>query len=327
VVRIKIINFFENSMGSMKINWKHIGVIVAVSMVLASVFSGLVGHLFYKQTVKKIQYVYRRLDKIDLLSPSNVFGREGLDVVYERNLFNFDIPGDEVDLEKPTAFEDLSKLRKSTLPIKLVGLIYSGDPVNGVAVIQVKSSVSTFFVNDLIMEDAVLSQVLEKKIIISQKNGQREYLELKKKELHKNRRGKRSSKKSSLKDLSLIYGDIPPKSFEEEGFKRKGRFIQMSESYRSRLLTTDFTKMLQDAKATPNIVDGALQGFLLENIKKFSVYWKAGLMPGDVVEEINGEYLSDTGQSIKLVQSLRSAKEVDVRVKREGKYLDFQIRF
>ena len=76
--------------------------------------------------------------------------------------------------------------------------------------------------------------------------------------------------------------------------------------------------MLQDAKASPNLVDGELKGFRLDRIRNDSIYQKAGLQNGDVVEEINGIPLSDTAQAIKLLQSLRNESDIEIRFSRGG---------
>ena len=46
---------------------------------------------------------------------------------------------------------------------------------------------------------------------------------------------------------------------------------------------------------------------------------------GDVVEEINGILLTDTAQAIKLLNSLRNESEIEIRVVRGGKPINFLI--
>lgn len=66
------------------------------------------------------------------------------------------------------------------------------------------------------------------------------------------------------------------------------------------------------------MVDGELKGFKLDRIRSDSIYQKAGLQNGDVVEEINGIPLTDTSQAIKLLQSLRNEADIEIRFSRSG---------
>jgi type II secretion system protein C len=112
--------------------------------------------------------------------------------------------------------------------------------------------------------------------------------------------------------------DAPPENYREEGFERKGNNIEVTSEYKNRLLSVDFANVLQDAKASPNMVDGVLKGWRMDRIRKSSFYEKAGMQNGDVVEEINGVVLSDAGQSIKLLQGMKNESEFDIKINRNG---------
>jgi type II secretion system protein C len=120
--------------------------------------------------------------------------------------------------------------------------------------------------------------------------------------------------------------DAPPENYKEDGFERKGSNIELSSEYKSRLLTTDFANVLQDAKASPNMVDGVLKGWKMDRIRKGSFYEKSGIQNGDVIEEINGVVLSDAGQSIKLLQSLRNESEIELKLNRNGQKMNFMLK-
>ena len=118
----------------------------------------------------------------------------------------------------------------------------------------------------------------------------------------------------------------PPESYKEEGFERKGTSIEMSSEYKNRLLTADFAAVLQDAKASPNVVNGVLKGWKLDRIRKGSIYEKAGVQNGDVIMEINGVMLNDAAQSIKHLQGLRNESELDLSLDRGGTKLNFNFK-
>src|SRR5690606_24595164 len=124
---------------------------------------------------------------------------------------------------------------------------------------------------------------------------------------------------SGDRSVAPIATEPPPPTYKEEGFERKDREITMTQAYKQRLLTEQFTNVLQDAKATPKIGEGGeIQGFCLTRIRKDSIYEKAGLQNDDCVTEINGVPLTDTAQAIRLLQSLRNENEIEVRLMRGG---------
>ena len=92
----------------------------------------------------------------------------------------------------------------------------------------------------------------------------------------------------------------------------------MSAEYKNTLLGPGLATVLQDAKASPNMVDGVLKGWRMDQIKADSFYAKSGMQNGDVALEINGVVLSDAGQSIKLLKDLKNENEIDIKVNRNG---------
>lgn len=90
---------------------------------------------------------------------------------------------------------------------------------------------------------------------------------------------------------------------------REGNKIVISKNYRDRLLTEDFSKLMTDAKATPVLENGKVKGFKLSRIKEGSVYAKAGLKDGDVVESINGKSFDSSADAIKALNSIKSSEQ------------------
>ena len=108
--------------------------------------------------------------------------------------------------------------------------------------------------------------------------------------------------------------------------KEKANEIKITEEFKRNLLTPDnMAKILQDAKAEPNMVNGELKGFRLTRIRENSVYEKAGFQNNDVVEEINGIPLRDAAGAIRLLQQLKTSKDIEVRVTRGGSAFDLNI--
>lgn len=312
--------------GLQKLPWRLLTAVVAASFIVATMASISSGYfLLGKEKVVTTSSNLAVSEALPLNIPPATLSQAGIDLILKRNIFNSEgVVGEE---KKDATSKDKSNvLVKSDLPVTLVGTIYGGTPFNGIAVIettQKEKKVNTFQVGDLLLKEATLVEIYPEKVIVERLNGQREFIVLKQEELKVNKRRQKGGPKMDLANSLAPSGGgyattPPPDSFKEDGFDRKGNEIQMNESYRDRLLTVDFAKVLQDAKAAPNIVDNQLKGFILTKIRKDSVYEKSGFMDGDVIEEINGVSLTDTAQTIKFLNALRGEKEIEVRFRRGG---------
>lgn len=243
--------------------------------------------------------------------------RAGIETILNRNLFNKDgVLEEEKDSDEDDVEEDLGKssIPKSELDIKILGIIYGGSPTSGAVTLQNRSSgqITTFLADEFVTGDAQLKEILQDRIIVF-RNSRLEYIEVEQPpDSKKQRRRGRSVGVKTVAPISKSGLD----KFSEPGFERSGNEITLSSDYRKKLLTADFTKVLQDAKAEPNLVGGELDGFRLTRIRADSIYEKSGLQNGDVIKEINGVSLVDTAQTIKLLNSLRSAAEIEVRINR-----------
>ena len=240
--------------------------------------------------------------------------------ILDRNIFNSEGKvGDSVD--GPSRNKVSDKVLKSDLQLKLMGVIFSGDPFNGLAMLELGSANKTtsYMVGDKIQDDATLFQVFDDRIIIERSGGIREYVELQHFEIVSSRGKKPSREIKSGAGVGAIAGGATPTEFKEDGFERKSNSIKLTEEYKRNLLTPDnLTKILQDAKAEPNMVGGQLLGFRLTRFRENSVYEKAGFQNGDIIEEINGIPLKDAGGAIRLLNQLREAKDIEVRMNRNG---------
>ncbi len=107
-------------------------------------------------------------------------------------------------------------------------------------------------------------------------------------------------------------------TFSEEGFQRKGKEINMTASYRDKLVKQDLAKILMQATAQPHLEDGTITGFALSQIDEGSIYWKSGLKDGDVITSINGIALTSVSGAIKLLHTLKNSDNIEVDFKRGG---------
>lgn len=238
-----------------------------------------------------------------------------LESILSRNLFNAEgIAGDTKSKEN-----NKNEIQKSELRLTVIGTIFGGDAKSGVAMIENSSTkaINSFMVGDEILpgENAVLSHVWKEKIYILRDNSRYEFLEVANPELQRSSRKNRVATGADS-DRDGAATKSSQDVFSEPGFERKGNTVTMSADYRRKTLTSDFAKVLQDAKAEPNMVDGKLKGFKLTRIRDDSIYLKAGLEDGDVITEINGIELISASQAISTLQSLRDASKIEITYSR-----------
>ena len=290
--------------------------VTIVSFLAASVVSTYLGWWFMSQASKTERPASVGTQGITL-QPSIGQAKVATDKILERNIFNSEGLTGDVDTAANGA-----QMAKTQLPLRVLGIIYGGTPFNGIVMVEntQNKSVNSFMVSDQLTPEAKLAEIHTDMILIDNQ-GRREYAQLLDVELRRSTR-KGGAKKNATSPESLTgegYAtDAPPDAFKEDGFERRGTNIEVSAEYKNRLLTAELANVLQDAKASPNIVDGVLKGWRVDRIRKGSFFEKAGMQNGDVVEEINGVVLSDAGQSIALLKRMQSESEIDFKINRAG---------
>jgi general secretion pathway protein C len=308
--------------------WKPGLLLLGVSFVGATVASTLIGRFFMPKDARPATRPAPTVASISVGAPVPSLNQAAIDAILKRNIFDSEGPaGDAPAGDKKGDESKSQEVVKSDVPVKLMGTIYGGDPYSGIALVEneTKKTINSFMVGDMLTKDVMVKEVHKERIIIDH-SGRLEYVEVVTESLSRNRRAKKKAPATSAEpDIKPIATAPPPDQFKEDGLERKGHDTQMTQAYRQKLLTTDFTKVLQDAKATPNMVDGELKGFVLTRIRQDSIYEKAGLQNDDIVTEVNGVPLTDTAQAIRLLQSLRNESEIEVRILRGGSPQKFSL--
>lgn len=310
--------------------WKPTVAVIASGFALATVVSVVMGQWILDDAtgVKKSDEV----PATAVLGTDASITRSAVKEIIKRNIFNSEgKTAEDLASEEPGGKKIASDVAvKTSLPIKVLGIIYGGDSTSGIAVVEdtSKQVVNSFMYQDVIGKSAVILEILEDRIIFDN-DGSKEYAELFREETKKSRRKKGGESspvvKASNGDLSPLATTPPPTAYKEEGFERDKNKIVMSQDFKQKLLTGDFAKVLQDAKAEPNIVEGELRGFKLTRIRQDSIYEKAGFQNDDVITEINGTALTDTAQAIKLLNALKTETEIEVRLDRGGNFMNMAV--
>lgn len=309
---------FENIIKKLSaLPWRWIVLTIGAAFLVATVVTTITAWFMMPSESKTIVGGRVSPPFVTIPEPGVTLDQSVVQLILDRNIFNSEGKVGE-EKSRPKTAEDLSI---TDLPIRVLGIIYGGDPYSGIALVEntAKKVSNSFLAGDQIEADATLERIEIDRIIILRADGRREAAMLERQDIIRlsRRRGK-SKSQDKTSSRGGYATEAPPEEFSEPGFDRKGRAIEMSMDYKNKLLGQDFAQVLQDAKASPNMIDGELRGFRIDRIRNDSIYQKAGFQNGDVIEEINGIPLSDTAQAIKLLQSLRNEADIEIRFSRGG---------
>ena len=297
--------------------WRKISIALGAAFLGATVVSTIVAYIFAPTDFEKIIGASKVPVNVTISEPGVTFDQTAMDEILKRNIFNSEGQLDEEKGRVKTGEE----LSITDLPIRVLGIIYGGDSYTGIALIEntVKKTSNSFLVGDQIEADASLEKIEIDRLVLVRGDGRKEIAVLERQDIIRSTRKKgRARPKGDAGGERGFATEAPAETYKEPGFDRKGGNIEMSLDYKNKLLSTDFATVLQDAKASPNVVDGELKGFKLDRIRSDSIYQKAGLQNQDIIEEINGIPLTDTSQAVKLLQAVRHEGDIEIRFSRGG---------
>ncbi|WGL59296.1 PDZ domain-containing protein [Pigmentibacter sp. JX0631] len=231
-----------------------------------------------------------------------------LSAIISRNIFNLKgiIPDAESDGSRACSLEPF----KSSLPYKISGILFGGTSETSLVVFE-GSGNGIFKLGDHLPQGGTLHAIEKNRIFVVNKNCP-EYIDLIS-ELPKDPRLSRSPQNAS------------GASFKEDGFERNGNTTTATKQWVNNILTNDFAKTLEEAKASPNIVGGQVKGFVITNITQNSVYAKLGLRDGDIVSTINGIELNDAARAIQTLNSMRNENTIEMQIIRGGQTISFKV--
>ena len=206
-----------------------------------------------------------------------------------------------------TANATASKEQRKDFGYLVLGTIVSVNKSNSVALVKNRKSGRTHAVRvgTVIGKGLLLSAVNKKMITITQRG-----------ESYRIRVGS-----------SEEFGRISTRNIaQHEGLQRRDGNVTVSASYKDHLLKNELNKILMQAAAEPAIRNGKIVGFTLWAIEKGSIYEKLGFKNGDTVTSINDNSLVDAGQAVKVLVSLKRAKNLALKYTRGGVEHQMQVR-
>ena len=86
------------------------------------------------------------------------------------------------------------------------------------------------------------------------------------------------------------------------------------------LAMSDLPKLLTQARAVPNMVNGTVNGFRIDYIAPTSFYEKIGVQTGDVLQRVNGVDIRDPSTMLSLLQQLKNERTVKLDLVRNNQH-------
>ena len=200
-------------------------------------------------------------------------------------------------------------LPETNLKLTLRGLIASTDPNEARAIVADPSGKENFYkIGDKLPGNAELSEIHADRIVI-QRGGRYETLKLPKESLD-------METFSSTPEEPTPTGSTNQRVLATANSPATQQNISLRE-YRDTLLD-DPQKVADLVRFNPAFENGQFVGYKLQPGRDATFLTRYGLLPGDVVTEVNGVVLDSPSKGFGLIKDLSSADTLDLVVDRNG---------
>ncbi|WP_062263129.1 type II secretion system protein GspC [Endozoicomonas arenosclerae] len=187
---------------------------------------------------------------------------------------------------------DPNAVPKSRLSAKVTGIVASTVPSDSVAVIQTGGRDRTYRIGEKLQgSNAEVKDIYEDRVIVLN-------------------RGKH--------EALLLYPDEAGRKVEK---RNTGRLTEIRQQLISDPASfTDFVQFTTVQK------DGQLVGYQLTPGKFPEVFRQSGLKPNDVALSINGYDLSDSNDTMKLLQEVNQLAQISMTIERDGRLYEIEVK-
>ena len=185
--------------------------------------------------------------------------------------------------------------------LRLIGIVLS-DQRGGLAIVEELASKqqALYHLHDSVLDLGEVAEIRRNGIVIRQGNVE-ELLEL------------AISESLAAMAGAPATGPTPPSASSSGASLRK--VVDRREVEQA---MNDLPKLLSQARAVPNTVNGAVNGFRLDYIAPASFYEKIGVQTGDVLQRVNGVDIRDPSTMLTLLQQLKNEQIVKLDVVRNN---------
>jgi general secretion pathway protein C len=281
--------------------------LVNVVFITTAAFLGVSG--IYKLAVAPLGDI--RPPLIPVEETSSAFSRSARPLshyreIMERNLFN---TRSAIHSSAPKREAvDIASLKSTGLKLKLFGTV-TGSKSESYAVIQdLKSRKQSLYSVGDAVRTAVVKRILRNKIILDV-NGENQILEIEK------RRG----------------ATVERHPFNRSVASRSNgpgtRKIVVSRTLVDQAMG-NMNHLMRQARVRPHFTDGKPGGLTLTRIQRNSIFRRLGLRNGDIITGVDGKPISSVDDALAFYNSLKSAAEVSLQIKRRGRLsnMEYSIR-
>jgi general secretion pathway protein C len=223
------------------------------------------------------------------------------DAISNRNLFKTNAKSDI----KASAI-DVDTLKQTELNLKLWGTVTGFKDQTYAVIEESKTRKQNLYREGDTIQNATVKLVLREKVVLNV-DGKDEVLEIEK-----------------VKTRATY---TPPVQGDQRARKIRPQRITLRRAQIENALE-DVNKLLTQVNIRPHFTDGKPDGLLLTRIKPRSIFLRMGLRNGDVITGVNQSPLQSVDDALKFYESLRSADNVTLELKRRGRSrtIDYKIK-
>lgn len=203
--------------------------------------------------------------------------------------------------------ETVTDAPETNLNLVLAGVVASGNPELGAAIIENKGKQATYAVGeDIDGTRAKLAKIYDDRVII-RNGGRDETLMLD--GMDYNKSSTKQSKRNSRPQPGPKAERVVQNRLSKESIEARRQLKEKPSQF------TDFISIAPFTKA------GELQGYRITPGKKGALFKEAGFKSGDVVVDINGLDLRDAQQALEAMSALRESQSLQLTVNRDGEFM------
>jgi general secretion pathway protein C len=223
------------------------------------------------------------------------------DAIGDRNLFKTNAKSDP----KREAI-DVDTLKQTDLKLKLWGTVTGVKDQTYAVIEESKTRKQNLYREGDTIQNATVKRVLREKVVLNVE-GKDEVLEIEK-------------AKSRASYAPSVQPDRKSRKIRPQRITLRRAQIESA--------LEDVNQLLTQVNIRPHYTDGKPDGLLLTRIRPRSIFLRMGLRNGDIITGVNDAPLQSVDDALKFYESLRSADNVTLQLKRRGRSrtIDYKIR-
>ena len=274
------------------------------SLLIALALAFLISDLLLLESHKLI-IPEKKLPPLKLSPVSKLSSAQNYEMIWKENIFHTGpIPTSLMAEEEPSVMVPV----KTSLPFALKGTIVHANPHRSVATVKGAKKTNSYKIDDVIDNQAKITEILRKKIIfLNLNNNLLEFLAL----------------PESIPVTLTLSQPRRQDPVKANLVKKSGNTFQVKRSRINEYLQK-LPEILQQAKMVPNRVtrngETFIEGFTFAAIKKEAQWLQdLGFQKGDIIKQVDGETINTPETALELFEKLRDSDGFEMVVNRNGR--------